>query len=236
MNIRIVPMATGLLPIIAIHACYLIAVQYAGLPACIPYLEGCTSISATGRYPPASYLFRAVMLPTTILLCAYWVLNVAWLRALENAAGLPSRPHRAIAILGIAGALSLVLYVTFLGSAEPFYEFMRRFGVYLYFLFSVLAQLLLAHHSLAHFNLYGNAALRRISQIQLLLSVAPFLLGIVNLVLKSLLEDADAVENTIEWIFALMMQVFFLLSYYSWRISGFQANLSVRHIAAGTRR
>ncbi len=224
---RIVPIATGLAPIIAIHACYLIAVQFAALPACIPYLEGCVSISATGRYPPASYLFKAVMLPTTILLCAYWVLNVAWLRSLENAAGLPSRPHRSIAILGVAGALSLVLYVTFLGSAEPFYEFMRRFGVYLYFLFSVIAQLLLAQRSLAHSNLYGNAVLRRISQIQLLLSVAPFLLGILNLVLKSMLEDPDTVENIIEWIFALMMQVFFFLSYYSWRTSGFQANFSV---------
>ncbi len=233
---RMVPLATGLLPIIAIHACYLIAVQYAGLPACIPYLDGCTSISATGRYPPASYLFRAVMLPTTILLCAYWVLNVAWLRALETAAGLPARPHRSIAILGIGGALSLILYVTFLGSAEPFYEFMRRFGVYLYFLLSVIAQLLLAQRSLAHFNLYGNAALKRISQIQLLLSVAPFLLGIVNVVLKSLLDDSDKVENIIEWIFALMMQVFFLLSYHSWRLSGFRANFMTSEVAGDARR
>jgi hypothetical protein len=235
MNMRIVPLATGLMPIIAIHACYLIAVQYAGLPACIPYLEGCVSISATGRYAPASYLFKAVMLPTTIMLCAYWVLNVAWLRSLEKAAGLPSRPHRSIAILGVAGALSLVLYVTFLGSAEPFYEFMRRFGVYLYFLFSVIAQLLLAQRSLAHSNLYGNATLRRISQVQLLLSVAPFLLGIVNVILKSQLPDPDTIENIIEWIFALMMQVFFLLSYYSWRVSGFKANFSAGDIADSAR-
>jgi heme/copper-type cytochrome/quinol oxidase subunit 1 len=113
---------------------------------------------------------------------------------------------------------------------------MRRFGVYLYFLFSVIAQLLLAQRSLTHANLYGNAALRRISQIQLLLSVAPFLLGIVNMILKSLLPDPDTVENTIEWIFALMMQVFFLLSYCSWRISGFKASFSVSEIAGGDRR
>jgi heme/copper-type cytochrome/quinol oxidase subunit 1 len=107
---------------------------------------------------------------------------------------------------------------------------MRRFGVYLYFLFSVIAQLLLAQRSLTHSNLYGNSALRRISQIQLLLSVAPFLLGIVNVILKSLLHDPDTIENIIEWIFALMMQVFFLLTYYSWRISGFRANFSVGSI------
>jgi hypothetical protein len=227
MNMRIVPIATGLMPIIAIHACYLIAVQYAGLPACIPYLEGCASISATGRYPPASYLFRAVMLPTTILLCAYWILNVAWLRAIEKAANLPQSSHRVISIFGIAGALSLILYVTFLGTAEPFYEFMRRFGVYLYFLFSVIAQLLLASSSLKLSRSIGNPVLLRIARVQLLLSIAPFALGVLNTVLKSVLTDADRPENVIEWIFALMMQVFFLLSYYAWRNTGFGLHASV---------
>lgn len=228
MNLRVVPILTGLLPIIAIHVCYLIAVQYAGLPACIPYLDGCTSISATGRYPPANYLFRAVMLPTTMLLCAYWLLNVVWLRAIENATHLPLRPHRAIAIFGVAGALSLILYVTFLGTAEPFYEFMRRFGVYLYFLFSVIAQLLLASISVKLARSIGNPVLHRIARVQLLLSIAPFALGVLNLVLKSVLKNADQPENVIEWIFALMMQVFFLLSYYAWRNTGFGLHAFVK--------
>lgn len=235
MNLRIVPIATGLAPIVAIHACYLIAVQYAGLPACIPYFDGCTSISATGRYPPASYLFRAVMLPTTILLCAYWMLNVSWLRATEAAAKVPLRSHRSIAMFGIAGSLSLILYVTFLGTTEPFYEFMRRFGVYLYFLFSVIAQLLLASSSLKLSRTVGDPVLERIARIQLLLSIAPFVLGVLNTVLKSVLENADRPENVIEWIFALMMQVFFLLTYFSWRSTGFglYATVTLRRIGSG---
>lgn len=227
MNLRIVPLATGLAPIIAIHACYLIAIQYAGLQACIPYFDGCTSISATGRYAPASYLFRAVMLPTSILLCAYWMLNVVWLSAAAEAAKVQARSYRSIAALGIAGSLSLILYVTFLGTTEPFYEFMRRFGVYLYFLFSVIAQLLLALASLKIARSSGDPVLGRIARIQLLLSVAPFALGILNTVLKSVLENADRPENVIEWIFALMMQVFFLLSFYSWRSTGFGLQATV---------
>lgn len=226
MTLRIVPLATGLLPIIAIHACYLIAIEYANLPSCIPYVDGCTSISATGRYPPASYLFKAVMMPCSALLCAYWVLNVAWLRAMHKEPADSARRGIAISVFGIAGALSLIVYVSFLGTTEPFYEFMRRFGVYLYFLFSVIAQLLLALHSLKAAQLSGDTILKRISLAQLLLSVAPFALGVLNLVLKSVLDDSDRVENSIEWIFALMMQLFFLLSFLAWRTSGFQANFS----------
>jgi len=227
MTLRLVPIATGLSPIIAIHLCYLIAIQHSGLPACMPYLEGCVSISATGRYEPASYLFKAVMLPNSILLSVYWLLNIAWLRSVDISQSLPAGRYRSIGLLGVGGALFLILYVTFLGSAEPFYEFMRRFGVYLYFALSVFAQLLLARRSLRLATLAGNRLLVLLSKWQLLLSLAPFALGILNLVLKAILEDSNRAENVIEWIFALMMQSFFLLSYFSWKFSGFHASFGV---------
>jgi hypothetical protein len=227
MNMRIVPLATGLLPIIAIHICYLLGIEYASLPACIPYLDGCTSISAAGRYPPASYLFKAVMMPCSVLLCIYWVLNAAWLRAMDSAVGQSATRYNAISVFGIAGAISLVVYVSFLGTSEPFYEFMRRFGVYLYFLFSVIAQLLLAIATMRISRRSGNNTLRRIALAQLFLSISPFAIGILNLVLKAVLEDSDQAENIIEWIFALMMQLYFLLSFVAWRRSGFLATFSV---------
>jgi hypothetical protein len=226
MNMRIVPLATGLLPIITIHTCYLLGFEYTSLPACIPYLDGCTSISATGRYPPASYLFKAVMMPCSVLLCVYWVLNAAWLRAIDAAVGQSATHHRAISVFGIAGAISLVVYVSFLGTSEPFYEFMRRFGVYLYFLFSVIAQLLLAIATMQLSRLPGYESLRGVAVAQLFLSISPFAIGILNLVLKAVLEDSDRVENSIEWIFALMMQLYFLLSFFAWRASGFHANFT----------
>ena len=146
MLVRIVPLITSLLPVAAIHGAYWIAIKAATVPACVPYFSGCTSISATGRYPPASYLFKAVMMPEAVLLIVYWVLSTCWLRAL-------SRQYRGavssyfaldIVVAGAGGALALILYVTFLGTQEAFYEVMRRFGIYFYFLLTVVAQLLLA--------------------------------------------------------------------------------------------
>ncbi|MDZ7643627.1 MAG: hypothetical protein U5K76_04960 [Woeseiaceae bacterium] len=227
MLIRTLPLVTGLLPIVAIHLSYVIAIVYDRLPACVPYLAGCTSISGTGRYPPASYLFKAVMLPQSVLLLAFWLFTVAWLRALERSTGSHARPGAGIGAMGAASALALVLYVTFLGTEEPFYEFMRRFGIYLYFLFLILSQLTLAVRVRSLAMRLDNATLLQIARAQWLLAAVPFVLGILNLVLKAILDDADASENIIEWIVALAMQVHILLNFWSWRLTGFDAGFSV---------
>jgi len=227
MLIRLLPLITGIAPVLAVHASYLIGICAGVLPACIPYLEGCTSISATGRYPPASFLFKSVMMPEAILIAAYWLFSVAWLRALSRIAGRNDNGGTAIAVFGVAGALFLILYVAFLGTQAPFYDFMRRFGVYLYFLFTVIAQLILAGKVLSVSSSLRIPGVVRITKYQLGVALIPFALGILNLVLKSVLDDADAAENIIEWIFALLMHTYFLLSYFSWRATGFDASFSV---------
>ncbi len=227
MLIRLLPLITAIAPMFAIHASYLIAIRADILPACIPYLEGCTSISATGRYPPASFLFKSIMMPEAILMAAYWLFSVAWLRALQRAAGRSTDGGKRIAAFGVAGALFLIIYVTFLGSEGPVYDFMRRFGVYLYFLFTVVAQLILIGKVMSVSSSLRIPGVVTITKIQLAVTLIPFALGVLNVVLKAILEDAVALERIIEWIFALLMHTYFLLSYFSWRATGFDASFSV---------
>ncbi len=227
MLLRFLPLITGFAPMFAIHASYLIAIRYGVLPACIPYIEGCTSISATGRYPPSSFLFKSVMMPEAILMAAYWLFSVAWLRALSRAAGRGDKVGTSIAVFGIAGAVFLIVYVTFLGTQGPVYDFMRRFGVYLYFLFTVVAQLILVAKVMSVSSSLRIPAVIAITKIQLAVTLIPFALGLLNLVLKAVLEDAVATERIIEWIFALLMHSYFLLSYFSWRATGYDASFSV---------
>jgi hypothetical protein len=225
MLVRIVPIIAGLLPIVVVATSYVISVSVGKVPACIPLLSGCTSISATGRYPPASYLFKAGMLPEAVLLALYWILSVAWLRSLERSAGGRGTGGIMVGTLGVAGSFFLILYVTFLGSHEPFYEFMRRFGIYLYFFFTIIAQAMLAW---AVINLANTRSLLlRIARIQLVLALLPLALGALNLVLKSVLADADDVENIIEWIVALQMQLYVMMSFFAWRQTGFSAKFDV---------
>ena len=225
MPLYVVPLIAGLLPIVAVGLSYVIASSLDVIPSCIPFVHGCTSISATGRYPPTIFLFRATMLPESVLLLVYWLLSVAWLRSLGREARLAATGGIWIGWLGTGASLALVLYVTFLGTHEPFYEFMRRFGIYLYFLFTIVAQIVLAL-SLLRLPLVG--VLRRLVRVQLGLALLPFALGALNTTLKATLADPDPVENVIEWNVALLMQLYIVLSWIGWRHTGFAAEFRLR--------
>jgi hypothetical protein len=224
MMLRALPLLTGLIPLVAVFSSYWIAANTANVPSCNPFFDGCTSVSATGRYPPASYLFKGAMLPQSIVLSCYWLFNVAWLRALTITAGQVPRNTFIVGIFGVAGSLFLILYVTFLGSQEPFYEFMRRYGVYMYFLLNVLAQIVLASKVLPVARQLGMQRLVNLTKLQLVLAWFPFALGALNLTLKAVLENSDAAENRIEWIFAMQMQLFFIVSYFAWKETHFRTS------------
>lgn len=221
MPIQFLPLATGLIPIIAIHACLLLAINAGAIPACIPYIDGCASISATGRYEPAVFVFKPSMTIQAALLVAYWYAAVGWLRSLSGRQDQQDNGGRSIMTFGIAASITLIIYVTFLGTQIPLYEFMRRFGIYFYFLFMVIAQITLAMKTLHLAKANELQKVQRIARLQLWLALFPCVLGALNLILKATLIDPDAAENIIEWIAALMMQTYFVLSWFSWRTTQF---------------
>ena len=224
MLLRGLPLYTGIAPVVAVTVAYWLGVSNDVLPACMPLFDGCTSISATGRYPPGNFLFRAIMLPQAVVLALLWYLSAGWLDALTRT----ECSNKLLLVSGLLGALALVLYVTFLGTTLPFYEVMRRFGIYFYFLGTAVAQVMLAVALLKAAPRARAAKLRRYSLIMLWMCGLPFALGILNLVLKATLDNADFMENRIEWISALLMQGYFLVLYLAWRHTGFTTSVRVR--------
>ncbi|MEE4110897.1 MAG: hypothetical protein V2I24_16210, partial [Halieaceae bacterium] len=77
----IVAAGCALLPFVAVHIAYLLAADAGQVPWCNPYVDSCTSISATGRQPPASFVFKGVMLPCAMLIAVFWWLQWRWLQA-----------------------------------------------------------------------------------------------------------------------------------------------------------
>ena len=207
MLVRALPLISAIAPLIGINIAYWIGASNEVLPSCIPYLDGCTSISSTGRYPPGDRLFRAVLLPQAAILALTWYFAVLWLKSLRPA----SRAGTVILVFGLAGALALVLYVSYLASNDPFYEIMRRYGIYFYFAGTALAQLVL------------SLSLDRspIQRAMVWITVTPFALGIINLAQKAILGSLNSNENRIEWIASLLMQAWFVLLWIAWRRSRF---------------
>jgi hypothetical protein len=225
MLLRLLPFLGGVIPVLAATLAYWLSAHHGALPSCNPWLDGCTSISAAGRYPPGSYLFRAVQLPYAAVIVVIWFFSREWLRTL---CGDQQRQRiRVMYVSGVLAAVALIVYVTFLGTGEPIYQFMRRFGIYAYFLGTVVAQLMLSITLAVYAGNSGAVELRRISRHMVVLAALPFVFGILNLVLKTTLDDAAAAQNRIEWIATLLMQAWFVLLYLAWRQTGFKAVVQV---------
>lgn len=212
----------GVLPILVVNLCLVISIQAQTIPNCIPYLEGCTSVSAAGRNPPAIYLFRLVMLPTAAALILFWIINHRWLSLLR---GEPETRGAVILWLGVIGAVFLGVYVTFLGTEGDFQRLMRRYGIYVFFAFTALSQLLTARDMLASAAKRDDPRIRLHALIILWLCAGMLVMGLTNVVLKAILADPDQAENVIEWNFAILMQAFFLIAWRSWKHTGLEARM-----------
>ncbi|MGH8445849.1 MAG: hypothetical protein ACREVL_11310, partial [Solimonas sp.] len=82
------------LPFVAVHIAYLLSLQAGSVPPCIPYLDGCTSISRAARHGAANIVFKSLMLASVPMLALYWQQVAAALRTLR-----PDAPRRTGAVL-----------------------------------------------------------------------------------------------------------------------------------------
>lgn len=225
MKLARVPLITGLLPIGAVVSAYLIAAYLDHVPACVPLITGCTTISATGRDAPESLLFRATMIPTAVLLLLYWRLADEWL--MLHGARRGGAAH-AMRWLGGIAALFLIVYTVALGFIGPHYALQRRVGVTLFFSCTFLAQLLFVRRLQRALQSRPQPALRTVFRIKLGICVSMLLLGLTVAPLKAIYPDDAVIENVVEWNFALLMYLFFIPTWLAWRITGFEARFSVK--------
>lgn len=197
-----------LIPLLVVHASWLWSSMASTIDWCLPYWSGCISISKAARSSDALFLFRAAMILNAALLLHFWLQVYQWLMLYQ-------RRHPILPALGITAALFLVLYANFLGTQGDIYQLLRRYGITIYFAFTVLAQMLLVRQLLQLPLAIGTQLIR----IKLWLCVWLLALGITSVLCNALLEgDAkDRWENIIEWHFALGMNSYFLLVALLWR-------------------
>lgn len=207
-------------PLITVHVSYGVSAAAGFIPWCVPYLDGCTSISATGRHGIGYVLFKAGMLPSAALLILYWGICRNWLLEAGDADG-PAL--RSLLWLGIAGALFLMLYTVFLGHQGAVYNLLRRFGVSLNLGLTYLAQLLFVWRLGRLRSRTGRALCPPgLLRAKTWLVTVLLLIGLGSIPVSNFIADKDPVENAIEWTFCLLMSGFYLLTALAWRRSGYR--------------
>ena len=211
---RISPFAYAcfVLPCGVIALCFLLSTLREQITVCFPFFSGCVSISAAARQDPAIHFFRMVMLPMTTVFAGFWVVCRVWLLRL----GIGRIHANAIGVLGVIGAVFLVLYVVFLGTDGRVYSLLRRFGTTVYFGCTGIAQLMMAVRLTEARPKLPASFGTRILPIFLWITVSMLIMGIVYIPAADLFQ-AHNVENIIEWNFAFLMHINFALIWIFWR-------------------
>src|SRR5690606_35552238 len=65
------PLSIAVLLVAAVHLAWWLSLRGGHVPACMPYLEGCTSISRAARHGPGNHVFRLMVLPCSALLALH---------------------------------------------------------------------------------------------------------------------------------------------------------------------
>jgi hypothetical protein len=171
-------LAAGLLPAAAALIAWGLALHLGLAPACNPFIDGCVSISRAARHGLPNHVFRAIVLPAAALQALTWLVQA---RALSSTAQASARRSAtALAWLGVAAGIALVLYGSFLGTEGGVYRWLRRYGTVVYFGGTCLAMLILGR-ALQLLHALGALHVPRVHErVLLALFAAIVLLGLGN--------------------------------------------------------
>ena len=214
----------GLLPLAATVVATTISMHQGLVPACNPFVDGCTSISRAARYELANHVFRALMLPAAVLQALCWLLLARWLSGLCGAS--TSRPALRpagmglLAPLGVLAGIALVMYGAFLGTEGAVYRLLRQYGTVFYFGFTCI-NMVIAGGCIQRLIAAGRMPVAAHTG-HGLIGLAALLvgLGLLNAALAPLLgpEGKLRLENVTEWWGALIFVVVFCtLAAVAWR-------------------
>ncbi len=207
--IRVSPLIAFILPILTVLISYYLSIKFNFVQFCIPNIDGCTSISQVGRYPPINYFFKTFMFISIFVIFLYWKSNYTLL-SYNNSLLL----YKITFLLGIFSVIFFALYITFLGEGD-YYRFFRRIGIFIYIFFTVISELLLSISYKKNSYLFKNDKIINFKYyFNLVLST--FGLILLPLVIYKII-DYPNFKNIVSWNYFILIQINFLITFFCWK-------------------
>lgn len=219
-SILFVPLWAALVPLITINVTYLIAADLEHVRSCIPYLQGCTSVSSTGRELPESLVFKAGFLPTALVLTFFWHFSASFLASVGQA----SAKLHTLRVLGVITGIALTTYALTLGVNDGIFPELRRAGIVGFTLCTFLAEVLFW----MWYAPLRNDATRRIWLALIVLSLALPMLDVVSEIAKWAGAPRKPTNNTIAWNAFVVTSVYYAVVARLWWLHGFGYQLGIR--------
>jgi len=186
----------SIIPFIAIHLSFILSVQNEYLSLCNPYIDGCYSISRVARQPSSIIIFKVLMLISALFLFFLWP------RLFKP------NYNKMLIFIGRVGSLFLIAYIVALGEEGFFYEIMRRFGVFIFYIFTLISQWVFTFSTQMRIRRFflKNFLINIIVFLQLL----AFLLAIPFFIF---FKSYGYIENIIEWWITLLITLWFFINF-----------------------
>ena len=215
MQPRTLAILVVLLPLLASNGAYLLSAYEGSVPWCMPYIDGCTTISQAGRSGNTIFFYRAVVFPYSVLLILFWLYSKRWLDLLH---GHTTKIAQIIFWLGLTGSIALLIYIDFLGTTGEINRFMRRIGAMLYFTLTPLAQSLMLNQ---HYNILRKkpevSLNPNVLQYQLIILLLMLLIVVISIFLFVTDNITYEIENIVEWNFSLLINLYFAGMFFIWK-------------------
>ena len=207
--IKISPLIAFILPILTVLISYYLSIKFDYVQFCIPNIDGCTSISQVGRYPPINYFFKTFMFISIFIIFIYWKSNYTLLSR-NNSLLL----YKITFLLGIFSVIFFALYITFLGEGD-YYRFFRRIGIFIYIFFTVISELLLSISYKKNLYLFKNDKIINL-KFYFNLVLSTFGLILLPLVIYKII-DYPNFKNIVSWNYFILIQINFLITFFCWK-------------------
>ena len=207
--IKISSLIAFILPILTVLISYYLSIKFDYVKFCIPNIDGCTSISQVGRYPPINYFFKTFMFISIFIIFIYWKSNYNLLSH-NNSLLL----YKITFLLGIFSVIFFALYITFLGEGD-YYRFFRRIGIFIYIFFTVISELLLSISYKKNSHLFKNDEIINF-KFYFNLVLSTFGLILLPLVIYKII-DYPNFKNIVSWNYFILIQINFLITFFCWK-------------------
>ena len=206
MQPRTLAMLIVVLPLLASNGAFLLSAFEGLIPWCMPYIDGCSTISRAGRSGDTIFYYRALVFPYSVLLMLFWVYSKQWLDYLY---GHTTKAAWIILWLGVVGSIGLLIYIDFLGTTGEINRLMRRIGAALYFVLIPLAQslMLYQHHKVLR-NRQEVFIDKKTLRYQLFIVLLMLIIAVASIVLVLTDNNTSEIENIVEWNFSLLVNLY----------------------------
>jgi len=183
-----------------------------------PYFYGEVSISRTARNFPTNYIFKPLIIFSSLMLFFYWKNNLNFFMLLKNQNKL-STFSKKFFYFGVASCIFLILHALFLGVDfdSKVFSKARRLILILFIFFELAGQFYLTKTLYLFKKNIKEFIFSFVLNLKILFVILMLIITIISFIYLAIGDPSTSFKHILEWNYFSILLIFYLLSRILWR-------------------